>query len=423
MNILKNLLFSFEGKIGRADYIYGITYTILLFLVSIDAFISPESVFLIGGGIDLVQILVYIWSFIGLGIFIWSYLAVTQKRLRALSLKTRWAFLGILFPPLLLVGFMQDEKKYTYHGGLSSVDQIFFCTLLTIALLCLFTLYDIHIIVRFLLFVVILIWLLAVYFFWKDRKSSMHIPKVKYVWLDAWIDLFFVLIIVFFIRSYILSPFQIIGPSMESTFHGWNITYTASWQQYSDGEFILVDKMTYRVSAPDRGDVVVFTPGIGPEKRYLIKRVIGAPGDTVKIENGYVFVATKENSEKFVQLDESEYLEEKFGYTCLTYNSAGCAKESQKFLIPSGTYFLMGDNRPQSLDARKCFSNSGCNGEYTLAQYVPLSRIQWKVAYSLGHFDAFSRILPYPILGTMTQVIPYRGMKIRNTHDYPELTQ
>lgn len=36
----------------------------------------------------------------------------------------------------------------------------------------------------------------------------------------------------------------------------------------------------------------------------------------------------------------------------------------------------MGDNRPQSLDARKCFSNSGCNGEYTLAQYVPLSRIQ-----------------------------------------------
>lgn len=80
--------------------------------------------------------------------------------------------------------------------------------------------------------------------------------------------------------------------------------------------------MTYRLSLPDRGDVVVFTPGIGPEKRYLIKRVIGVPGDTVKIENGYVFLATRENPDKFIQLDESDYLEEKFGYTCLTYNSA-----------------------------------------------------------------------------------------------------
>ena len=59
MNILRNLLFSFEGKIGRADFIYGITYVVLLFLVSIDAFVHPSSVFLIGGGIDLVQILIY----------------------------------------------------------------------------------------------------------------------------------------------------------------------------------------------------------------------------------------------------------------------------------------------------------------------------------------------------------------------------
>lgn len=423
MNILKNLLFSFKGKIGRADFIYGITYAILLFLVSIDAFINPGAVFLIGGGVDFVQILIYTASLIGLGAFIWSYMAVTQKRLRAQDIEIRWAFLWIIFPPLLLVGFMQDDEKYIYHGGLSSVDQVFFCTLLAIALLCLFTLYDIHIVVRFLLFVVILIGLLAVYLFWRDRSHFRHLPKIKYVWLDAWIDLCFVLIIVFFIRSYILSPFQIIGPSMESTFHGWNITYTTWWQQYSDGEFILVDKMTYRVSTPDRGDVVVFTPGIGPDKRYLIKRVIGTPGDTVKIENGYVFVSIKENPEKFIQLDESAYLEEKFGYTCLTYNSAGCAKESQQFTVPTGTYFLMGDNRPQSLDARKCFSNSGCNGEYTLAQYVPLSRIQWRVAYSLGHFDMFSQILPFPKLGTFDQVIPYRGMNIQNTHTYPELTQ
>lgn len=423
MNILRNLLFSLEGKIGRADYIYGITYAILLFLVSIDAFVHPSSVFLIGGGVDFVQMLIYGASLVGLGLFIWTYLAVTWKRSRALGIEIRWSILGLVFPPLLLAGLMQDSEKYSYHGGLSPIDQAFFPILILIILICLFALYDIHIALRFLIFIGTIVAIFSVYFFWKDRHPYRHLPKIKYVGLDAWIDLFFVLIIVFFIRSYILSPFQIIGPSMESTFYGGNITYTAKWQQYSDGEFILVDKMTYRLSHPERGDVVVFTPGIGPEKRYLIKRVIGMPGDVVKIENGYVSVATKENPDTFIQLDESDYLEEKFGYTCLNYNSAGCAKESQTFTVPAGRYFLLGDNRPQSLDARKCFSNSGCNGEYTLAQFVPISRIQGRVAYSLWHYDLFSQILPYPKLGTLKSVIPYRGLGIQNTHQYPELSQ
>jgi|GEM_PF-1332396 len=68
----------------------------------------------------------------------------------------------------------------------------------------------------------------------------------------------------------------------------------------------------------------------------------------------------------------------------------------------------MGDNRPESLDARKCFSNSGCNGDYSLAQYVSVSHLQGRVAYSLGHFDLFSQFLPYPKLGTLKQVIPFR---------------
>lgn len=66
MNILKNILFSFEGKIGRADYIYGIVYVILLFLISIDVFVHPSSIFLIGGGIDFTQVGIYIASLLGL---------------------------------------------------------------------------------------------------------------------------------------------------------------------------------------------------------------------------------------------------------------------------------------------------------------------------------------------------------------------
>lgn len=70
---------------------------------------------------------------------------------------------------------------------------------------------------------------------------------------------------------------------METTFSGGSV-YRNAYGQYGDGEFILVDKMTYRLTHPERGDVVVFSPRIGPTKKYLIKRVIGMPGDTIKIE-------------------------------------------------------------------------------------------------------------------------------------------
>lgn len=439
MNILKNLLFSYKGKIGRADYIYGIVYITLLVIVSLDAFIHPTSVFLIGGGIDYAEMLIYMGSIVGLFFAAWSYCAVVSKRARALNIEIRWIIFGIVFPPLLLLGLMTDSEKYVYHSWLSLLDRIFFVLLIAIMGVCLLALYDVKITVKFALFFALFIGGLSIYLFWRDKHPYHNHPKIKYVWIDSWIDLLFVLLIVFFVRGFVISPFQIIGPSMESTFHGGQMTYTGGKTKYSDGEFILVDKMTYRLGAPKRGDVVVFTPGIYSvrnakwlfwmimgrfsPKDYLIKRVIGLPGDTVKIENGYVFIATKDNPEKFIRLDESEYLEEKFGYTCIDYSSMGCDREWKIFKVPEDRYFLMGDNRPQSLDARKCFNNKGgCVGEYTSAQYVGLSHIQGRVAYSLGHFDAFSQLLPYPKLGTIKQIVPFRGLDIKNYHIYSELT-
>lgn len=125
------------------------------------------------------------------------------------------------------------------------------------------------------------------------------------------LDLLFVIALVFFIRLYVLSPFQIIGPSMESTFHGGNVHKNANGQ-YGDGEFILVDKMTYHLTTPKRGDVVVFSPRIGPTKKYLIKRVIGLPGDKVKIADKFVFIATAKNPTIFIKIDESVYLGNNF---------------------------------------------------------------------------------------------------------------
>lgn len=67
-----------------------------------------------------------------------------------------------------------------------------------------------------------------IYLFWKDKRDFHGKNRLKYTGIDAWIDLGFVLVIVFFVRSFVLSPFQIIGPSMESTFHGGAIAYTAA---------------------------------------------------------------------------------------------------------------------------------------------------------------------------------------------------
>lgn len=181
MNILRNLLFSFEGKIGRADYIYGIVYVLLLFFVSVDAFIHPNSILLIGGGVDFTQVGIYIASLLGVALFIWTYFAVTWKRARALGIEIPWTVLGIPFPPILMVGLMEDNEKYTYHGGLSAIDQAFFYILITIGLVCLFGLYDINMVIKFILFIVIIISGVAAYFFWRDRHPYRHSPKIKYV--------------------------------------------------------------------------------------------------------------------------------------------------------------------------------------------------------------------------------------------------
>jgi len=230
-------------------------------MVSADAFIDPAPVRLIGGGVDFGMLAQYVLSIIGLILFFWSFFAVTTKRLRAIGFDVRYSLIGLIFPPILLFGLFPDKKKFTYNNGFSLIDHIFFYALIVIFVVSLFSLYRLSIYVRFVLFLTVAICGVMVYFFWKDKRGSHEKNRIKYSGLDAWIDLGFVLVIVFFVRSYLLSPFQIIGPSMESTFHGGTITYTASEGQiYSDGEFILVDKMSYHFSPPLRGDVVVFSP-------------------------------------------------------------------------------------------------------------------------------------------------------------------
>lgn len=124
---------------------------------------------------------------------------------------------------------------------------------------------------------------------------------------------------------FILQPNQIKGASMEPTFH--------------NGNYIFTSKVTYKLRAPIRGDVVVFHAPRNPDLEY-IKRIIGLPGDTVLIENEKVYV-------------NGEQIEEPYISDLTTLGLAGFAEEGVPMAVPEGQYFVMGDNRPRSSDSRE----------------------------------------------------------------------
>ncbi len=135
----------------------------------------------------------------------------------------------------------------------------------------------------------------------------------------------FALMIFFVCYLLLFQPNQVKGHSMEPTFH--------------DGEYILTDKISYRLGSPARGDVVVFRSPKNADIDF-IKRIIALPGEKVKISGGKVYVNSS-------VLDESAYLDP----TVYTGPESFLA-ENRELIIPSGRYFVLGDNRMQSSDSR-----------------------------------------------------------------------
>lgn len=135
----------------------------------------------------------------------------------------------------------------------------------------------------------------------------------------------FALAIFVVVYLFLFQPNQVKGHSMDPTFH--------------DGEYILTDKVSFRLGLPKRGDVVVF---ISPKNADIdfIKRIVALPGERVRIRGGKVYI--NDNS-----LDESVYL----GPGVYT-GSESFLLENREFLVPEGKYFVMGDNRPGSSDSR-----------------------------------------------------------------------
>jgi len=134
-----------------------------------------------------------------------------------------------------------------------------------------------------------------------------------------------VLAILVMVYLFIMSPQEINGASMEPNFH--------------NGEFILTNKIMYKFREPIRGDVVIFKSPMNKEIDY-IKRVIGLPGDMVSLHDNAFWVNGQKVNEPYLAADTSI-----FGGSYL--------HEGQSIVVPPGTYFVSGDNRPHSSDSRE----------------------------------------------------------------------
>lgn len=135
-----------------------------------------------------------------------------------------------------------------------------------------------------------------------------------------------VMALAFFVMMYLFlfQPHQVQGNSMLPNFH--------------DQEYLLTDKISYKIGEPKRGDVVIFKAPKNEEYDY-IKRIIGLPGESVGLLGGKIYlngIPLKEN-----------YLPSE-----LATNGESFLKEGQTVPVAPDNYFVLGDNRPHSSDSR-----------------------------------------------------------------------
>ncbi len=163
--------------------------------------------------------------------------------------------------------------------------------------------------------------------------SSKTVPTEKKTFWQGvreWIRVIVIaLIIAIPVRFFIAEPFIVNGASMDPTF--------------STGQFLIVDRLTYRFEQPKRGDVIVFEFPYNPSV-YYIKRIIGLPGERVRMQNGRIFIEQASTSQKFA-------LEEPYIQSYHLSRDNIVLPDTDKPLEP-GQYIVLGDNRRESSDSR-----------------------------------------------------------------------
>lgn len=160
------------------------------------------------------------------------------------------------------------------------------------------------------------------------------------------LKLIIVIIIILFLMLYVVSVTQVVGSSMSPTL--------------KDEEVLILNKFQYRFFDIKRGDIVSLDY---EDTKYLIKRIIGLPGETVKIANNQLYINDK--------IYEEEYLANDLNYDDFSLTDLGYSK------IPEDMYLVLGDNRENSLDSREIglIKKEDINGKISLRIW-PLNKIK-----------------------------------------------
>lgn len=234
--------------------------------------------------------------------------------------------------------------------------------------------FDFPAILFFLTLVTGLIWLVDAFFFLPGRRESaenLGAEEKERVLKESWLvemcrSFFPIILIVLLLRSFLVEPFRIPSNSMMPTL--------------LTGDFILVNKYKYGirlpvinkkiidVGAPQRGDVVVFRYPKDPSVDY-IKRLIGIPGDQIEYRDKMLYINGKGLSYTAsgnytgvgsgISMSGARVRHEEIGDTSHDvlieprgYEHRYTCMQDNKFTVPEGHYFVMGDNRDNSNDSR-----------------------------------------------------------------------
>lgn len=142
----------------------------------------------------------------------------------------------------------------------------------------------------------------------EEKKTSMWV-KIRSI-----LSYVIIIVVVLLIKEFIVTPIRVNGESMDKTLQ--------------DKDIMILNKISYRFTDIKRFDIVV----VKLENEYIIKRVIGLPGEKVEYKDNKLYINGKQVKEDFKHEDTEDFILEEE--------------------IPKGYYFVMGDNRPISLDSR-----------------------------------------------------------------------
>lgn len=132
-----------------------------------------------------------------------------------------------------------------------------------------------------------------------------------------------VVVVAFVLRYFVMQPFVVEGQSMEPNFH--------------DNELLIVEKVSYQLRQPRRGNVIVFRFPGSPNLNY-IKRIVGIPGDRISIHDGAVFINGRRLDEPYLNGEET---------------LAPSFNRVDETALGPNEFFVLGDNRAHSSDSRE----------------------------------------------------------------------